>query len=73
MIYWSILPLEMVLEGYDDPRVQSKFIEMQIQGVTMVVESISPGQVKIHRLISPCPADFLKPEWAPGQIVNLSP
>jgi len=72
MIYWSIYPLEVVLEGYDDPRRQPQLVEMQIEGMTMVVEHVGRAQVRIHRLVSPRPSDYLNPRFAPGEILCLS-
>ncbi|MCY0900932.1 MAG: YlzJ-like family protein [Firmicutes bacterium] len=72
MIYWSIYPLEVVLDGYDDPRRQPQLVEMQVQGRTMVVEHVGPAQVRIHRLVSPRPSDYLNPRLAPGELLSLS-
>lgn len=71
MIYWSIVPLETVLEGYDEPARQPLLQEIDYHGVAMIVESVGVAEVKIHRLLSPVPADYLRPEWLPGQIIRL--
>lgn len=71
MMHWSILPLEAVMEGYDDPSIAPQIIEIHQAGVTLLVEPVGSGQAKIHRLLSPNAADYLKPEWAPGQVVNM--
>ena len=71
MIYWSIIPVETAFAGYDDPSVQPKLVEIEHQGVTMIVEHIEFSQVKIHRLLSPRASDYLKAEWSPGQTIKL--
>lgn len=71
MIHWSIIPLEAVMEGYDDPAAQPKLMEVRQGGVTLLVEPLEGGQAKLHRLLSPNASDYLKPEWAPGQLVHL--
>ncbi len=71
MIFWSIIPVETAFSGFDDPDQQPELHTIEWQGVTMVVEMVQPMQLKIHRLISPNALDYLKPEWMPGQMLNL--
>ncbi|MDF2684806.1 MAG: hypothetical protein K0R47_5996, partial [Brevibacillus sp.] len=40
---------------------------------TMLVEQTGPFEGRIVRLISPDPQDYLKPHYAPGQIVRFQP
>lgn len=70
MIFWSIVPLEEVFAGYDDPSLAPQLQVMRVKGVEMLVESLSPGSVRIHRLLSPLPSDYLDPGLAPGQIIE---
>ncbi|PWI58233.1 YlzJ-like family protein [Sulfoacidibacillus thermotolerans] len=72
MILWSVIPIETVLDGYDDPTRQPKLQTIEFGGATLVVEWLGYGQMRIHRLISPRPADYLRADWAPGQIVDLT-
>lgn len=70
MILYTPLPLELVLEGFDQPR---EYREIKIDGVTMVVEKINDHQSRIVRLISTNPNDFLSPKYQPGSIISLEP
>ncbi len=72
MIIWSVVPIETVLDGYDDPERQPKLQTIEYRGVTLEVEWLAFGQMRIHRLLSPRPADYLREEWAPGQIVDFT-
>jgi len=72
MIHWSIIPLEAVMEGYDDPALQPQLVEIHQGGVTLLVEAVGGARGKIHRLLSPNACDYLRAEWAPGQLVWLS-
>lgn len=69
MILWTIAPLESVLEGADDPKTWPKLRTIRYRGVEMVVEETGERQVRIHRLLSPVPSDYLK--YLPGQMVAL--
>ena len=70
MIFWSVVPLEQVLAGYDDPASAPQLHVMRVQGVDMLVEPLSPWSVKVHRLLSPRPSDYLDPRFAPGQVIE---
>ncbi|KYP82085.1 YlzJ-like family protein [Ferroacidibacillus organovorans] len=69
MILWSIVSAEDVYEGYGDPQHVKPLATITHQGVTMLVEPLGPGSAKIHRLISPHAADYLKAEWQPGNVI----
>ncbi|MCI0183644.1 MAG: YlzJ-like family protein [Acidibacillus sp.] len=72
MILWSIVPIETVLEGYDDPSRQAKLEAIEYRGATLMVEWIGYGQMRIHRLISPRPADYLREDFSPGKILDVT-
>lgn len=69
MILYTPMQLELVLEGFDTTRYP-EYREIQYQGVSMVVESAEFGRQKIVKLLSTNPFDYLKPELAPGSIIN---
>lgn len=73
MIFWSIIPLECVMEGFDEGESYARLEYIEWQGVTMLVERSAPGRARIHRLVSPRPNDYLRPEWAPGQWLSGVP
>ncbi len=71
MILYTTLPLELVLAGMDEH--QPNYHEMEIDGITMIVEMTNMQQGRIVRMISPNPYDYLNPLYAPGEMVSLSP
>jgi hypothetical protein len=71
MILHTLLPLDQVLEGFNE--MEPVYEEMNVDGITMVVEPVSPRRAKIVRLISPDPMHYLNPAYAPGQMIEFGP
>lgn len=72
MIYWSIMPLETVLEGFEDAHSYPELHTIHLQGgALMEVEVVGPAKGRVRRLISPRAADYLRVEWMPGAMVAL--
>lgn len=70
MTHHTILPLEAVLDGIDDPRRMPKTIEVSTGGMLLEVEPTGPGVGRIVRLLN-CPLDcYLQPELNPGNIIR---
>lgn len=67
MILHTIVPLHLVLEGHDR---QPQWVEVEVQGRTLLVEPVSAAHGRVVRLISSNPADYLRPEWQPGVQIN---
>lgn len=70
---WSVVPMEMIFPQSDTGASRGKMATLQLQDVTLIVEITGFGQARIDRLISPRASDYLKPEWMPGQVIQLSP
>lgn len=70
MILYTVLPLELVLEGIDRERT---FTDVEINGITMTVEQVSANEAVIVRIISTDPQHFLDPALQPGGRVRLTP
>ncbi|MGE5592265.1 MAG: YlzJ-like family protein [Betaproteobacteria bacterium] len=70
MILYTVLPLELVLEGMDKERT---FMDVEINGIAMTVEQVSANEAVIVRLISTDPQHFLDPALQPGSRVRLTP
>jgi hypothetical protein len=63
------MQLELVLEGLDkmsDPG----YGQVCHQGVPMLVERTGQGRVRVARLLSTDPADYLKAQYVPGSILE---
>lgn len=69
MILYTPMQLELVLEGLDTTRYP-EYRDIEYQGVAMVVEPAGHGRQKVVKLLSTNPFDYLKPELAPGSIIN---
>lgn len=67
MTIYTNMPLELVLEGFNDDREQLQ--EVWSQGIKMQVTPVAPGIGKIVRIIECSLDDYLKPSLTPGTIV----
>ncbi|MCR4402150.1 MAG: YlzJ-like family protein [Firmicutes bacterium] len=70
MILYTVLPLEVVMDGMDKERT---FVDVEIQGVKMTVEQLSSTEAAIVRIISTDPQHFLDPGLQPGTRIRLAP
>ena len=70
MILYTVLPMELVLEGIERER---QFTDVELGGVAMTIEPISAEEAVIIRIISTDPRDFLDPALQPGRILRFSP
>jgi hypothetical protein len=72
VIFYSVVPMEVVFEGMD--QVEKQVLrELPMGEATMVVEQTGPYEGKMVRLISPNPQDYLNPAFAPGQVIRFRP
>lgn len=62
MLHWSIRPFADIMSGFEPQELQ----EVHVGSATMMISTVD-GTERIERLISPCPSDYLRPEWQPGQ------
>ncbi len=69
MILYTPMQLELVLEGFDKTKYPS-YREIQYKGVSVLVEEADFGKQRIVKLLSTDPFDYLKPEMAPGSIIE---
>ncbi|MCR6545913.1 YlzJ-like family protein [Dehalobacterium formicoaceticum] len=60
---WTIMPEEMILEGYDQKR---EYQVKKFMGRDFIVESGENNQDVIVQLLSTDPNDFLKQSFGPG-------
>lgn len=68
MILYTIYPLEMVLSEEDEE--QSRDVEIRTGSVSLMCQSMPGGEMKITRIISTNPQDYLNPEWQPGKTLT---
>lgn len=71
MIYWTVIPLEAVWNGWEE--MSCPWVEIEYQGIQMIVEPADPpGYGRVVRLLSPRPGDYLRPDLTPGSLVPLT-
>lgn len=69
MILYTPVQLELVLEGFDKTKYP-EHREVKYKGVPVLVEEAGFGRKRIVKLLSTDPFDYLKPEMAPGSIID---
>lgn len=67
MILYTTVPLEAVFAGGDR---SGNMVELDLGSRWLLVEALPTGQARVIKLLSTDPADFLRPEWQPGQLIN---
>lgn len=70
MILWTLVSDEAFWEPAEPPKELDQ--EVVCNGVRMVIEPISLRQGRIKRIISTDPAVYLRPDLAPGTIIEFS-
>ncbi|WP_196220223.1 YlzJ-like family protein [Terrilactibacillus tamarindi] len=68
---YTIYPEEVIFSD-TEPKSNNQ-MTLNIQGVTLVVEVENQNQLKIIRLISSNPQDFLDERFQPGEQVVMKP
>jgi len=63
------MQLELVFEGFDNTKYP-EYKEIEYMGVKIMVEEAGFGNKRIVKLLSTKPSDYLKPELAPGCIIE---
>lgn len=71
MINYSIYPVDLVFEDYDNFDIKYEEIVLDTD-TTLMVERIDEGQVKIDKIISTNPQNYLRPELQPGSTIKFS-
>lgn len=69
MILHTTVPLDIVLEGWDQEREAP--MEIEYQGIRMQVEPMSAGMGRIVRLVDCSLYDYLNPGLSPGSLIML--
>jgi hypothetical protein len=70
MLIYTPMPMELILEGLDDSR---DYRQVEVHGVTMIVEKISDHESKIVQIISTDPRVFLDSNLQPGTSISFAP
>jgi len=72
MILYTIMPAELVFDGYDS--YQPNHLEMDYPGGgKLIIEQISVTEGRLVRLISSRHEDYLNTKLQPGATITFSP
>ncbi|MEJ6951654.1 YlzJ-like family protein [Natronospora cellulosivora (SeqCode)] len=69
MINYSIYPPEAVFEDYDDYEIEYEEITLN-DGVVLQMERINNQELKVSRIISSNPQNYLRTDIQPGTIIK---
>ncbi|QJC52230.1 hypothetical protein HGI30_12115 [Paenibacillus albicereus] len=67
MTLYTIMPLELVLNGTDDER--EPWLEARLDGVLLQLEPLEPGWGKVVRIVDGPLESFLDPRFQPGAVL----
>lgn len=68
MIYYTVVPMEYVLEEQEDER---SLVHAAVNGCPVLVEPLGEGRGRIERILSTDPSQYLTLGLQPGSIVDL--
>lgn len=69
MLFYSIYPLEAILQEEAGTEQTRSWREMEVAGKKVLVTVNDRGEQVIARLLSTDPADYLDPRWTPGNVI----
>lgn len=69
MLVYSVMPPQWTLEGFGE---NYKRIQETIDGVTVELEPAGENAVRIARVISTNPQDYLNPNLQPGRLLSYT-
>lgn len=72
MVLWTIIPMEIVLDGMSDD-AQLQYEELQYGSARLMVERTGATQCRVVRIVSTDPNDYLRPEIQPGAMILFQP
>ena len=69
MILYTIMPEDLIFPTASDDYQKQKMVELN--GVSMLVNEVNPGEHYVVRVLSSNPQDFLNDQYTPGQRITL--
>ncbi len=67
---WTIVPINIVMDGSESH--QPIYTEIPWKSGILLVEEAGQNMVRVVRLLSTDPADYLEPAAQPGKIIEYS-
>ncbi|NQX57330.1 YlzJ-like family protein [Paenibacillus qinlingensis] len=71
MIHYSVIPMEVIFEGFD--AFSPQYLDIEVDGMMMQIEPLSGYQARIVRLYSCNPQDYLNEHYMPGSLISYQP
>lgn len=71
MVYYSIFPIEETFA--EEEEEESELVELEVNGVTMLINQTEIDKGEIVRIISSNPQDYMNAAYQPGTMVNFEP
>ena len=68
MILYTVIPLDDVFEGIEEPPITTT--EMAVGGMTLELEPLDDFRAKVVRIISSDPRHYLAPHYQPGAVIR---
>lgn len=73
MVLYTIISPEVIFDGATIPEFlnsnESQTFEIDMDRRRIITQMLPNGQMKVDRLISSDPQDYLNPNWQPGTIL----
>jgi hypothetical protein len=69
VIHYAAFPLELIFEGCES--YVPEYLRIPFARGCLVVEPLSPTEVRIVQLISSDLQDYLNPQFQPGRVIDL--
>jgi hypothetical protein len=77
MVLYTIIPMEYIFgednDSKEEPpeRKDPDEVEIKQGAVSLIGQPLPGGQMKLTRIISTNPQNYLNPEWQPGSILKV--
>lgn len=72
MVYYSIIPGEDIF-AEEDEEAKEELVELEVDGVTMLINQTGVDKGEIVKIISSNPQDYLNVDYQPGNMVKFEP
>lgn len=70
-LIWSVIPTDLIFDGARNDDMQTA-AWYSVGGVVMSLADAGQGMAKIERIVSSNPADYMRMEWQPGQLIPFA-
>ncbi|SJZ31594.1 YlzJ-like family protein [Selenihalanaerobacter shriftii] len=71
MVYYSIIPGDMIFTEEEENEVE--LLEVEVNGVTMVIDQTEIDKGKVVKVISSDPQDYMQLDYQPGNKIEFTP